>query len=126
MKTIALLAVLALVLAPTTASAECAWVLWMQYERINLTPGKAFDTDGWVIVSAVPTYLVCNEAAKQRAERAADQKAGGNLASIELSSLIGGGYGVSTKFNTPRGASILTFRCFPDTVDPRAQAGGQR
>jgi hypothetical protein len=49
-----------------------------------------------------------------------------NVTKREMHGLIGGGFRVFTKFKDPEhAASEVTFRCFPDTVDPRRPKGSR-
>jgi len=110
----------------TTAAAECSWVLWSKYELVNVTPGRPMDSDGWGIEAAVPTYAACNEAAKKRAQRHAEpEPSATNVTAVQMNEMIGGGFFVRKDLKSPDHASTsVTFRCFPDTVDPRGPKGG--
>jgi len=118
-----LLAALCVLLTAGPASAECAWVLWMKTELVNVTAGK-IESDGWQIESAVPTYAACTTSARRRAERTAEPSEGPNVKGTGLNELIGGGFRVSKQYRSPEHASAsVEFRCFPDTVDPRGPKG---
>src|SRR5258708_38723137 len=86
----------------TSASAECACVLSVKYELVNFSREKPIDTDGWTAESAVPNYMMCNEAARRRGERQSQRSPEAtNVQSIKMSELIGGGFLVSTDFKKP-------------------------
>lgn len=114
--------VLLLLASVGTASAECAWVLWAQY---TFSPNLKTESGGWEIVSASPTYIACNDAAGERAQRAAEPVASAtNVKAQRMSALIGGGFRVSTDLKSPEHAfTNVEYRCFPDTIDPRGPKG---
>ena len=90
----------------TSASAECAWVLWSQAHNPN--PGE------WVIQTAYPTVAACTQAIDNREKEArkvnwiADRRAPTDLFLL---------YGRDAS----RGGAA--WQCFPDTVDPRGPKG---
>ena len=114
-----------LLAAAASAHAECAWVLWVKYEFVNVTPGRPIDSEGWKPDSPVPTYGAYNEAARQRAERRVEPwAAAANVRARQMSPLIGGGFSARLDFKDPEHSfSNVEFRCFPDTVDPRGPKG---
>jgi hypothetical protein len=105
---------------PAFTSAECAWVLWVQHEFINVNSDKPFDRRGWQIFAALPNYDACRNAARERAERAARPSPQAiNVKDNQVHEIIGGGYQVHTEFKKPPHSSVSkTFQCFPDTVKP--------
>ena len=109
----------------TSASAECAWVMWTQIQLVNLTPAKPVDREEWRAAFAVPTYEACIDALNERAQREAKSGSNGpNVASRQVVELTGGGFIVHTEYRTPSSASsTMELRCFPDTVDPRGPKG---
>ena len=115
----AALVVLCLLLAAARASAECAWVLWLTRE--------GFDTAGRNVVEApVPyaSYTALKECATEldRTERMLRVDAANAVTRVAASTLD-----VSVRdpktLTTLRGQS---WRCLPDTVDPRGPKGGAR
>jgi hypothetical protein len=81
----------------TSASAECAWVLWIN--DTVFTPSPQAPSLGLILSDAYPSFQQC--------------QAKGN----EF---------IEFMRNTPAvksGEHIFTFRCLPDTVDPRATKG---
>ncbi len=106
MKTL-LVALLLLVVGTGTASAECAWVLWL--ETVNVANGVG-NPD---VQSAYPTSQECGE----------------NIRAMAVV-LKGKGYDVGggTKYTTydliaKKGKERLHYYCLPDTIDPRGPKG---
>ena len=95
-----LLLIVVLVLLPTAALAECAWVLWMEQAY------RTFKADEWTPIAAYPTYPECQK--QVRAKIAGWLKEGATALT-----------GNVVKFQ--KGDTLLTARvlCLPDTIDPR-------
>ena len=110
-----LLAVLLLVLCPmaftTSAAAECAWVLWD--DSLLLAPRLGSNL---APLSASASKQECDKAA-EREVRMRVEAGAIRLPGSEASVLVKG----------PGGGDITkTYRCLPDTVDPRGPKGGGR
>lgn len=111
--------VIALVLASaTTASAECAWVLWQQ-ERIMIPPrplsAEWSPPVAFVDRAACGAWIERNVAAWEKgaaSHQSVTCSAGGMAAEFRTQGSSGPGSGLTT-----------TFRCLPDTVDPRGAKG---
>jgi len=99
-----LVAVLLVLTSVGTASAECAWVLWLRT-----------DNGAWHVQAAGPTHTACLQMVRHEVKELAD---GDPSAVVEK--LVDGGATVTKKF-LPQSVKALVFeyRCFPDTVDPR-------
>ncbi len=121
MRHTSIIAFMIVLLSASAASAECAWVLWVQYEFFNVSPGKLIDRGNWTMEAAMPTYAGCIDAARNRAERQSGRRPEAvNVKDIRTNALIGGGFQVRTEFIKPEpSSSSVTFRCFPDTVRPQ-------
>ena len=120
----ATVALLCLFPLATSASGECAWALWVKRSAVNMREAKSIEEDDWELDAAVPTYSACLQAAKQRATRNLAGREDVNVKQSKMNSLIGGGFAVHVELKQPEYASFTyTFRCFPDTVDPRGPKG---
>jgi hypothetical protein len=89
----------------TSASAECAWVMWQRVVAPTL--------EEWELYAAHPTIAACSQALKTQAKVAlsrpsADANWRGDTDVIVMVRNINLGY---------------AWRCLPDTVDPRAPKG---
>jgi hypothetical protein len=96
----------------SSASAECAWVLWME-ERFAATPPES----SWRVLQGATTYESCQTGLYARVrDDDTDRATRGDR-------LLNDVYGpVIAKLRAPdgRGASqVLRYLCLPDTVDPR-------
>jgi hypothetical protein len=93
-----LLVAFSLLTSATTASAECAWVLWSNFYSTN----PASPIEGlWAPEMAFKTQPACEADASRRKK----QSGGGKRQRQET------------------GESVLTHTCLPDTVDPRGPKG---
>ena len=92
----------------TSASAECAWVLW----------ANIFDTrsglDTYNVDAAYPTRQECDGAVQNSAT--ALKRKGYD---------VSGGFPGSYQAIGVKGTSTWKYYCLPDTVDPRTPQGGK-
>lgn len=100
-------ALLSLTLVPSSASAECAWVLWGSTDT-------AAHSSGFGIVTAYPTLQQCDAALRDEVVRL---KRDGHCVTSPKDHVI-----LAFKGS---GADIMaqSFSCLPDTVDPRGPKG---
>jgi hypothetical protein len=80
----------------TSASAECAWVLWEHVEQNSWWRSHVL----WTPLGAVASLAECEKEAARRKQMS------GTLAKIET-----------------KPAPYAAWRCLPDTVDPRGPRG---
>jgi hypothetical protein len=110
-----LLVVVVLTLAPMQAWAECAWVLWSNYgtEDVDVpitapsvVSGKVSE---WQPLEAFATTKACETALSNAQRRESNMK-------------------VERNKSKPKGTlwNVFTFRCLPDTIDPRGPKGSGR
>jgi hypothetical protein len=89
-----------LLISAATASAECAWVLWLRN-----------DSSPWDVLQAFSTREGCIEAMSKQVAAAEKRNPRVTL------DTIGGSFSASAK------GRILRGQCLPDTVDPREPKG---
>ena len=87
----------------------CAWVMWKQEQ--SFSNGRM--TESWEIVGAEEVHEKCNQGASGAATNlAGNLKGKGKLIS-------------DTAVAIDADNIILTYKCLPDTVDPRAPKEGK-
>jgi hypothetical protein len=108
----ACLAFLSLFLLATSASAECAWVLWL--DSLDM---KTHEIEGPIPRSSYKTADECikeiDSVWRGAGERLSDSSQHSRSAPTEATTL----------FRTKKSAALMTYRCLPDTVDPRGPKG---
>ena len=110
-----ILSAVALLTLATSASAECAWVVWIQQ---SVGPIDTTAEPPWLVVEAAPTYAACESAKAEKLKHAARPQANVVTALFENS--------VSVTIRDAEGRSVtwlIRIQCFPDTVDPRGPKG---
>ncbi len=95
----------------TSASAECAWVLW---ENVSLFTDWTEPQIMWTATDAYETKQTCRSRLEQRVSRgvSAGAKVDTNHSDVLL---------IGEKTNGVW--SVVSFYCLPDTVDPRGPKG---
>jgi len=108
---------LIVLLSASVASAECAWVLWEEVE--DLLPSKQSNLQRtWKIHRADRTLAECESVMRAVWEVRAKQFAPGpDKPGIESTKTVPHSL-VGTTFKSGD-VTLWTFRCLPDTVDPR-------
>ena len=110
-----LLATLCALAFASSASAECAWVVWIQR---SVGPIDMTAEPPWLVVETAPTYAACESAKPERLKYAARPQDNVVTAAFENS--------VTKTIRDAEGRSatwLIRIQCFPDTVDPRGPKG---
>src|SRR5215475_5944348 len=125
-RTIAAVAVAASALVPTSALADCAWVLWgelTQQALVPLTAGGPLSPaeHSWTAVMADAAKVNCEKQLAWKVQEAS--KKDNKRDEVR----VGGNMVLKTTYAPEGETAILraTFRfiCLPDTVDPRGPKG---
>ena len=110
----------------TSASAECAWVLWFKEDRLNLVTKVTNHVD-WSVMEGTTTEAKCRERLGAQIEvTLRTESETGRIVAKRAPT----GRGVQLLyFNTkdpkeqPMQSQIVVYTCLPDTVDPRGPKG---
>ena len=118
---------LACVLAlATSASAECAWVLWRE-EKTWGQPSRTERTHEWVIVTVHDARGLCHTDLKDKVTKLAAhvrmREAEGRVPqkAAVTDDAVGTTYYDTSQF--PIGGVSSRFYCLPDAMDPRGSKG---
>lgn len=103
------------ILLATSASADCAWVLWSQKSTLakdltNVTTDPAQPDASFQAVAECDSQAKSHATSLLVAMRAAGAKRS------EVGRIYGGW---RTVFERENEAGAVDFKCFPDTIDPR-------
>jgi drug/metabolite transporter superfamily protein YnfA len=101
---LALMLILLMPLMVGRVNAADAWVLWKEWTEFQPNGGLEIR---WFVQTALPEYTMCYDMALRLAEQ--DRKtlnATGKLTRVRIGNKEGEG-------------TIIFYRCFPDTFDPR-------
>jgi hypothetical protein len=88
-------------------NAECAWVLWKRYERVEF--GRHVE---WELIGAVPQYEACLKLQKKVLEGDKESYKRNLNKNVDI-------YDGMITIKLEKGLWMLSYECFPDTVDPR-------
>jgi len=108
-------ALLSLVLPAGSASAECAWVLWIQSD------GSLFEGTMYSTVSAWSTKAECERTLAEKF--AADVKSWGAKYRVTVDEVSGAPRLFATSKAKADLIVVARYSCLPDTVDPRGPKG---
>jgi len=101
----------------TSASAECAWVLW------SMTTGTGQPNPAWEPDNAAPTQTQCESVVVGRIQNAAAWSAPTTASKLTVTPLASGMIISWQQANGSEGIQRTEFKCLPDTVDPRGPKG---
>jgi len=111
--------VLLLLASVGTASAECAWVVWQHIDYIDRTPAPP--SSRWGIGKITESRSEC----EKNIEASVDEEVG--KPDPAYVTTVDRRPGMSTTVRAvhkERGSMIVTsYRCLPDTIDPRGPKG---
>lgn len=94
---------------------QCAWVLWIRYEKLMIEEGKApVQKVDWELISAVPKYEQCMLMQKELYEKQKKFWESGGKIKVE-----GVPFNLITLTFQEGLPWFIKLNCFPDTIDPR-------
>jgi len=106
------LAVVLVVGSASVASAECAWVLWLEAYSISKLSGA------WHVVNAFETKTTCETGQVKLLEGVADSAKRRGAIDVKVNrEEMSVTY--QERADDPRSLRFASYRCFPDTIDPR-------
>jgi len=115
-------AVLGLLAVATSASAECAWVLWLEDSRWSTTNLPFHE---WNLVGGHPSKDACESKIAERLISSASsmkrEPAKGRTDTLEVEGNV-----ATSKYqwiDGPSGGWSIRYLCLPDTLDPRRPKG---
>jgi hypothetical protein len=114
---VSLLLTLSLLTPAATASAECAWVFWLEVSGPPTHEGSSRPLSGW------GTREACEQALTQRL--AADSEKDTSM-DVTVDPQAGRPRLWVRRKGHPELLAVYTYVCLPDTVDPRGRRGSER
>jgi hypothetical protein len=111
---------LSLLISAATAYAECAWIVWQHIDWIYQPPGPA-PTSHWGIGEITQSLAECEKRIDLSLQNAATPPDPAWTVTIDRRP---GPSTVVRSVHKEKGDQIVTsYRCLPDTVDPRGPKG---
>ena len=106
-----LLVLVCLLMLASSASAECAWVLWLNHTAV--VTGEEIDL--WIPLNASTDKIDCQQVLAATLQANARPANPGDVVALRVSNTI--------DVVTAAGPHTLVYVCLPDTVDPRGPKG---